>query len=183
MSGWRNKAGRELGSTHGHGGTNERPALTDKFGWHVAAPVLRRCRFRHGSDSRGGGFATGIRQWAESFPSSDRADQPDKRVPQEDRELPTTVNSVCLLGVSELFSLFRHREPQATLYHDHFVDPESGLDTITPLESGTLGEMLDAAAKLAPKRFASCFIRVGREKLMPSDIRKMVESRSPNEKH
>ena len=53
-----------------------------------------------------------------------------------------------------MFSFFRRRTPHATLYHDHFVDPESGLDTITPLENGTLDEMIDAAMKLDPRQFS-----------------------------
>lgn len=81
-----------------------------------------------------------------------------------------------------MFSFSRRRGPQATLYHDHFVDPESGLDTITQLESGTLTDMLAAAMKLDAKQFAACFIRVGRKKLRPSDIREMADSRSANAK-
>lgn len=75
-----------------------------------------------------------------------------------------------------MFSFLHHHRSPATLYHDQFVDPEAGLDEITPLASGTLNEMVDAAMQLPEHQFAACFITVEGSTLRPDEIRQAAES-------
>lgn len=75
-----------------------------------------------------------------------------------------------------MFPFHMHHRSQATLYHDQFVDPEAGLDEITPLDSGTLREMVNAAMRLPEHQFRACFIKVDGRTMRPAEIRQAADA-------
>lgn len=74
-----------------------------------------------------------------------------------------------------MFPFHFHHAPRAVLYHEQFVDPEAGLNKITPIGNGTLSEMIHAGLHLPPHQFATCYIKVDGRTVQPADIQHAAE--------
>lgn len=54
-----------------------------------------------------------------------------------------------------MFPFQFHHAARAVLYHEQFVDPEAGLNEITPIDNGTLSEMIHASMRLPQHQFTA----------------------------